>query len=162
MTLDAHFSPRWCRLLEADTYGLDALEETLTGESVRTAVLFCGEVTHLEADRRLTLSYADTDMTCRTVVKEWVLERLSITDIKLAHDADFLGADLASISVILTETGRLSVAVTARSFVTEEAALTFVTTGVGEDVTVTSAEAETLDGAVYACLIITSTEVSAI
>lgn len=112
----------------------------MAGESVSTGVLFCDEVTHLKTDRRLTLSDTDTDVTCRAVVEEWILER-SISELELAHNTDLFSAYLTCVSVLLAETGRASISVRARSFVTEEAALTVITTVIGEYVACTITEA---------------------
>ena len=111
----------------------------MASEAVRTSVLFCDEVTHLKTDRRLTLSDTDTDVTCGAVVEEWILER-SIRELKLAHDADLFSAHLTSVSVLLTETGRTSISVSAWAFVTEEAALAIITTIIAEYVACTATE----------------------
>jgi hypothetical protein len=60
-------------------------------------------VTNLETDWRLTLSNTDTDVARRTVVKEWILEALTVTDVKHTHYTSFLCTNLACISIFLTE-----------------------------------------------------------
>lgn len=126
-------------LLEANTYTLDALEETLAGEAVSTGVLFCDEVTHLKTDRRLTLSDTDTDVTCGAVIEEWILER-SISELELAHNTNLFSAYLTCVSVLLAETGRASISVTAWALVTEETTLASVTSIISEYVACTATE----------------------
>jgi hypothetical protein len=133
-------------LLEADADALDALEKSLTGEAICASVLCRVLVTHLETDRRLTLSDTDTDVASRTVVEEWVVEwLLTVSDVELTHYTNLFSADLTSVRVLLAEASRCGVTLSVSTLVSEEAARTSLTATIGEDVTCTGTEAETVD-----------------
>ena len=95
----------------------------MASETFCAGVLRCALVTHLETDRRLTLSDTDTDVARRTVVEEWVVEWLiAVTDVELTHHTNLFCTDLTCVRVLLAEAGRGEVTLSVVTLVAEEAA----------------------------------------